>query len=104
MKGVHVLLTLILVAVLAFGGLGHALLPHEHVGGEMATSLLHSAVRHEDKTLGDMVPPAPLFVAVVVIALLSILKGRELNFFMLRARTPSLTPLSRGILLYRRFR
>jgi hypothetical protein len=104
MKSVHVLLTLILVAVLAFGGLGHALLPHEHVGGEMATSLLHSAVRHEDKTLGDIVPPAPLFAVTIITALLSILAGRELNLFMLRARAPTLTQLSRGVLLYRRFR
>lgn len=104
MKGVFIGLTLPLITILAFGGLLHALVPHEHVGGEMATSLLHSAVRHEDKTLGDMVPAAPLFLAVVITALLSILKGRELNFFMLRARAPTLTPLSRGIFPYRRFR
>lgn len=103
MKASAALLALLLAAILAFGSLAHAVLPHEHSANEAVASLLHSAVRHEDKTYADLVPPAPLFAAIVVAAAAAI-PAFTLLLYMLRARAPALAPLSRGILSYRRFR
>jgi hypothetical protein len=94
---------LLLAAILVGGGIAHALLPHEHSANEQVASLLHSAVRHEEKTLGDMVPPQPLFVYALIVVALPIVAGRELSFFMLRARAPALVPLRTGVFSYRTF-
>ncbi len=102
MKGLTIALSLLLASIIAFGALAHAMLPHEHSANEAVASLLHSALRHEDKTLGDVVPPAPLFAAIVIAAAAA-LPAFTLLLYMLRARAPALSPLRDGTLAYRRF-
>jgi len=95
-------LSVALVAILAFGSLAHAFLPHQHSTNEGVTSLLHSALRHEDKQVADLVPLAPTFVAVVV-ALIAVFFAQAFLVRGFLVRAPALLPLRRGIVPYRRF-
>jgi len=103
MQPTIVFLALVLAMVVLWGPLVHGMLPHQHSKNDAVANLLHSALRHEDKTLGDIVPATPIFTAVVVALIFSTLLLPFIPAVMLRARAPSLAPLRRGILPYRRF-
>lgn len=93
---------LLLVGIIALGPVAHAFLPHTHSTNEAVTNLLHSAFRHEDKMLADMVPGAPAVLLVIAfLALPALSRAFALRGFDSRAL--SLALLRRGILLYRRF-
>lgn len=96
-------LAVVLAFIIAFGSLAHAFLPHTHSANEAVTSLLHSALRHEDKKLADLVPPAPVFTAVIVAAILVASFARIIPAYALGTHPPGLAPLRRGIAPYRRF-
>lgn len=104
MKGLAFsLLSLTLALIITFGSLAHALLPHTHSPNEAVTSLLHSALRHEDKKFTDLIPPTPLFVPVVVALLVLVSIPAILPAYALSVHPPSLALLRRGVLPYRRF-
>lgn len=101
---VNLTLAAVLVLMLSFGGLFHALLPHQHSQNEAIAESLHSALVHYEQDLD--------FIALAA--------GSALLFalFLLRADTQRVRALSsiaverssktarlrRGIVAYRKFR
>ena len=96
------LVALVLAGIIALGPIAHAFLPHAHSANEAVTSLLHSALRHEDKKLADMVPAAPA-VLLIIAFLAAPAFSRAFALAASASRGRSLVSLRRGILAYRRF-
>ena len=93
---------LVLAGIIALGPIAHAFLPHAHSANEAVTSVLHSALRHEDKKLADMVPAAPLLL-IVIAFVLAVAFPRAFAMRAHDSRARALTLLRRGVLPYRRF-
>lgn len=100
-----VFLALFLTAILAFGGLAHALLPHEHSTNEAVTSLLHSALSVEHKKFIDAISTGLIF-SLVLVGVVGVGIKRQLDLRTLQAISADAThrALRRGVLAYRRFR
>jgi TRAP-type mannitol/chloroaromatic compound transport system permease small subunit len=100
-----VLLSLLIASVLLFGGLMHALLPHDHGSHAVVTDLLHSAVHHEQKQFIDLTIIALL--GVIPVLVLYVWFSREyfaLRFARIRAQSSKDASLHSGIEKYRTFR
>ena len=95
----------LIVVSLAFGGLSHSLLPHQHSHVESVTSTMHSALRHEEKKFIDL----PVFLTVLSIAVVTfVVTGLAqtqiaLMGLVIRAQSSDSIGLRRGIVAYRRF-
>ncbi|MFZ2886860.1 MAG: hypothetical protein WA021_03505 [Minisyncoccia bacterium] len=96
------LLTIALLLALSFGGIVHAVLPHDHNHSPVVAERMHAALRFsEEKTVA-----LPFFLTVVTLLLpLLITSRRELSLasLVIRSGSAEMHGLRKGIALYRRF-
>ncbi|MBY0110571.1 hypothetical protein K2Y00_00990 [Patescibacteria group bacterium] len=92
-------IAILLVLVLSFGALVHALVPHNHSDGTI--DLFHTALHVEQKHLDVLDAAALLLVAVLALPLLTL--GRFIAQEGVRIGATLNIALRRGVLAYRRF-
>ncbi|KND47143.1 MAG: hypothetical protein AB199_01785 [Parcubacteria bacterium C7867-004] len=99
------LLPLLLIAILAFGGILHATLPHSHTGTAMMTDLMHTVTSTASKELFAFVQLAIPFLFILAVSLARLLPASHFSLYAIRAssRDTSIQALRRGIVHYRRF-
>lgn len=96
------LFTIILLLSLAFGGIVHASLPHDHSHSSAVSDLMHAAVRHNEQKLA--VVPTILLIAVILPTLAFATPRRlSLMSLMIRSGSAEMRGLRSGILPHRRF-
>ncbi len=97
----HLLLAGVLVAVLMFGGLVHAFIPHTHSGNEAIAETLHSALSHEQK--GSIAVALSAGLGAVLLILFTH-TGLLVRSRIAQERDATLLILRRGVVPYRKFR
>ncbi len=105
-RGILFAALFILIVAFSFGGLTHALLPHEHSHELGAIDLVHAAVRLQEKQ--DFLTPllfSLVFVSLVVLVN-SHVAQRQWNLVRLHVKASHAENISlrRGVAKYRRFR
>jgi len=99
-----ILVAALIVLSIAFGGLSHSLIPHEHSHDAGRAELMHAALRHEEKKLIDVGVFALLSI-ISLIAASSRISQRSfaLRALIIRAGGAEMAALRRGVIAYRKF-
>lgn len=98
------MLTLALIAMLAFGSLLHALLPHQHSSNAIIADSLHSVSSLHKQEL-DTVVFVGISAVVAVLFPLLIRNRRALSYTAVAIERDSVQiQVRRGIVAYRKFR